>query len=197
MDTIANPWNSSASAKRRAAHRVDDCTDLVRFPAAAHNEDGGASDAGQMMLVDVKIDGGQFIAFCYPGDLPTGAFGWNSNHIGFTLNYVAPYTADIKGMGRGFISRDLLAASSLADATARVTTRTPQATGHNYQLYDFEAGRALAIETAPFGKSSIVNLTNRSELYYHTNIYHRLDVTQPLDPSSTHREVRRRSEHAL
>ena len=48
-------------------------------------------------FVNVTIDDGSFWGFVYPGDLATGAFGWNSARVGFTLNYVAPYAVDEHG----------------------------------------------------------------------------------------------------
>lgn len=110
-------------------------------PYQAHNEDGAPRNEGNMFLANITIDGGSFWAFGYPGDLLTGAFGWNAHRVGFTLNYVAPYSVDDHGLGRGFISRDLLAATSFDDAVHRATRKYPSATGHNLQIMDFAAGR--------------------------------------------------------
>jgi hypothetical protein len=46
---------------------------------------------------------------------------------------VEPFEMQESGLGRGFVSRDLLEATSLSDAIYRVT-RNNQVAGHNYQV---------------------------------------------------------------
>lgn len=62
-----------------------------------------------------------FIAFNYIGDIPTGAFGFNSNGIAFSLNWLGPSNMIIGGLTRNFISRDLLNAESFDDGFKRIT----------------------------------------------------------------------------
>ena len=84
--------------------------------------------------MNATVGGAAFVAYTYAGDLPSGAFGWNARaRVAFTLNYVHPEATpdplDLAAsggglVGRGFVSRDLLAATSLDDARARAQRAT-------------------------------------------------------------------------
>ena len=95
----------------REAAFADHCTDYALPPWLAHNEDSAASDRGTVFLAEVAIDGGEFVAFTYAGELPSGAFGWNGA-VAFTLNYVQPARGALGGVGRAFASRFRKPASS-------------------------------------------------------------------------------------
>eukprot|EP00039_Didymoeca_costata_P026031 m.14763 g.14763 ORF g.14763 m.14763 type:complete len:380 (+) comp5198_c0_seq1:28-1167(+) len=182
FDTVADPWTASKEKIRTP----DQCSDYVLHPYEAHNEDGDRINEGKMYFVNATIGNTSFVGYTYPGDLVTGAFGFNSYHIGFTLNYVAPYAVDEHGLGRGFISRDLLTATSLQDAIERCTTRYPHATGHNFQLMDFSTGRIVNIESAPFLTFNIREILP-NQPFFHANAYLNLTVKQDYDASSRHR----------
>ena len=113
------------SARRAAALEPDHCSDYVvhttNVCVVGHNEDNAKTSLGNTFLADVSIDGLRWVGYVYAGDLPTGAFGWNSHGMAFTLNYVQPANFVAGGLGRSFISRDLLNAVSLEDAVRRVT----------------------------------------------------------------------------
>ncbi|CAK4659369.1 unnamed protein product [Aphanomyces euteiches] len=113
------------------------CSDLTLHTAdlcvVGHNEDSGFADVNHTAIVTAKIGGNPwFTAYTYLGDLPTGAFGANEHGIAFSMNYVEPLDIEVGGLGRGFISRDLLLATDYSDAIARIT-RPHQAAGHNFQ----------------------------------------------------------------
>lgn len=76
---------------------------------------------------------------------------WNAHSVAFTLNYLSPYAVDVHGIGRNFISRDLLRATNMADAVRRATVSHPHATGHNFQLLSFSEGLLSNVEAAPHG----------------------------------------------
>ncbi|XWS50041.1 hypothetical protein CRYUN_Cryun12cG0054200 [Craigia yunnanensis] len=94
-------------------------SDLMAF--AAHNEDANVALVGNTYFIKGKLSHGlSFIAYTYAGELPSCAFGFNSHGVAFTLNSVPPTEGDNvrAGTGRNFVSRDLLEASSIADALA-------------------------------------------------------------------------------
>lgn len=59
------------------------------------------------------------------------------------------FTVDLDGVGRVFVGRWLLDATSLEDASRRLT-RYSLAAGHNHQLLDLHSGRLMDLEVAPF-----------------------------------------------
>lgn len=102
-----------------------------------------------------------------------------------------PAQTFVGGIGRGFVSRDLLNAANASDAIARIT-RAKQATGHNFQLLDVGAQRVWNIEVASFERHVVHEyVINSSDAgvaaYFHANQYQRLDVEQPPYASSLHR----------
>ncbi|KDO32798.1 hypothetical protein SPRG_19422 [Saprolegnia parasitica CBS 223.65] len=167
------------------------CTDIVLHTTntciVAHNEDSGLADVNRTAVVTAKIQGNAwFTAYTYLGDLPSGAFGANDNGVAFSLNYVEPLDIDSNGLGRGFVSRDLLAATSYDDAIERVT-QPNQATGHNIQLMDTVHQRVANIEVASFNRSVVTEIAAGDPTFFHTNQYQTLLLRQPMSPSSYHR----------
>ncbi|KAE9075954.1 hypothetical protein PF010_g24096 [Phytophthora fragariae] len=156
----------------------------------AHNEDSGEVDVNRTAIVIAKIgDEPKFVAYTYLGDLPSGAFGFNENGVAFTLNFVQPAEIFVGGLGRGFISRDLLTAKTTEDAIA-IITRAGQAAGHNFQLMDVRTPRVWNIEVASFNRHVIYEYVNDGEnvsAFFHANQYQRLHVAQPPYQSSLHR----------
>lgn len=156
----------------------------------AHNEDGNVALVGHTYLVRVTLASGlSFTAYTYAGELPSCAFGFNSHGVAFTLNSVPPSNEEIlaDGIGRNFISRDLLEATDLLDALNRV--RTPNASvGHSYNLVDLRNRKILNIETASRNRSSIheAGLTP----FFHANMYLHLKVQQVQNESSICRQRR-------
>ena len=108
---------SDSQARRR---RPDHCSDyLVSTPdvkLGGHNEDSALATVNHTLFVDGTVGtAARFVAYSYAGELPTVAFGLNTHGVGFTLNFVQP-TEFIKfGVGRNFISRQLLTATSFED----------------------------------------------------------------------------------
>ncbi|KAE9017844.1 hypothetical protein PR001_g12229 [Phytophthora rubi] len=170
------------------------CSDIVLtgegVHVVAHNEDSGEVDVNRTAIVIAKIgDEPKFVAYTYLGDLPSGAFGFNENGVAFTLNFVQPAEIFVGGLGRGFISRDLLTAKTTEDAIA-IITRAGQAAGHNFQLMDVRTPRVWNIEVASFNRHVIYEYVNDGEnvsAFFHANQYQRLHVAQPPYQSSLHR----------
>lgn len=109
----------------------------------------------------------------------------------FRVAVVQPAETFVGGLGRGFVSRDLLNAANATDAIARIT-RPQQATGHNFQLMDVAAHRVWNIEVASFDRHVVYEYTppKSSEsvtAFFHANQYQRLSIEQPPYESSLHR----------
>ncbi|OQS04899.1 cysteine protease family C45 [Thraustotheca clavata] len=172
------------------------CSDVILHTKdvclVAHNEDSGAASVNRTAIVTARIkDNGWFTAYTYLGDLPTGAFGANGNGIAFSLNYVEPLDIDGNGLGRGFISRDLLTAKNFSHAID-IATQPHQATGHNIQacialLMDIVRKQVVNIEVASFNRSVVTTFTANSQPFFHTNQYQTLLIRQPAFSSSYHR----------
>lgn len=103
---------------------------------------------------------------------------------------VQPADTFVGGLGRGFVSRDLLAARDVDDAIKRIT-RAGQAAGHNFQLMDVAASRVWNVEVASFDRHVVHEyappLDGSVKAYFHANQYQRLDIPQPPYQSSLHR----------
>ncbi|KAG8053094.1 hypothetical protein GUJ93_ZPchr0001g30324 [Zizania palustris] len=107
----------------------DDCSDVLvvseSMAIAAHNEDANVALLGHTYVVKATSPDGSssFTAYTYAGELPSCAFGFNSNGVAFTLDSVPPVHGEIVAgaIARNFVSRDLLEARSLDDAM-HVTT---------------------------------------------------------------------------
>ncbi|ETP30833.1 hypothetical protein F442_20228 [Phytophthora nicotianae P10297] len=177
-----------------ARHPILRCSDIVltspEIHVVAHNEDSGEVDVNRTAIVIAKIGNEpKFVAYTYLGDLPSGAFGFNENGVAFTLNFVQPSEIFVGGLGRGFISRDLLTAKNANDATS-IITREGQAAGHNFQLMDVRAKRVWNIEVASFNRHLIYTFKDEGSAvsaFFHANQYQRLQIAQPPYQSSLHR----------
>ena len=66
--------------------------------------------------------------------------------ISFTLNAVYAKEVRTSGLGRNFVSRSILDASSFEDAIVRITAAN-QATGHNINLIGLDGQHIATIET--------------------------------------------------
>ncbi|XP_042464784.1 uncharacterized protein LOC122047504 isoform X1 [Zingiber officinale] len=173
----------------------DDCSDVLvvndSMAVAAHNEDANVALVGHTFMVRARLpDGLSFVAYSYAGELPSCAFGFNSNGIAFTLNSVPPKSEEMTrggGIGRNFISRDLLEASNLEDALNRVCS-TNIATGHSYNLVDLGTRRILNVETASRNRHSVHEV--KKTPFFHANMYLHLEVKQVEDENSISRQRR-------
>jgi len=145
-----------------------------------------------------------FYAFVYPGELPSTAFFWNRGLV-VTMNALYPARGRFGGIGRNFISRDMIGARDVDEAVARASV-SGQATGHSYNMVELGGGpgsarpRLVNLETAPdvegggAPRTSLLEVLPGSALF-HANAYQRLDVEQvaQLVVSSAHREARARA----
>ncbi|CAE7696175.1 glnS, partial [Symbiodinium sp. CCMP2456] len=174
------------------ARRVDHCTDSMlcnsQYCFDAHNEDGDMADKW-LFAAFVQFGKSSFTVLNYAGDLLGGmsAFAFNKRGIAFSLNWVGPGDCDPAGLGRNFISRQLLTARGWDEAQRIISQR--HAAGHNYQLMDFKSRRIANFEVA-HDQVSEVAIGNA---FFHVNQYQTLSVPdQMVGNSSLHRLARLR-----
>ncbi|XP_062147133.1 uncharacterized protein LOC133854883 isoform X2 [Alnus glutinosa] len=177
------------------ADTPDDCSDVLivsdSIAMAAHNEDGNVALLGHTYLIKAMLPNGlSFIAYTYAGELPSCAFGFNSHGLAFTLNAVPPTEDEIVagGIGRNFISRDLLEASGIDDALTRIRSSAEVSVGHNYNLIDTRTRKILNVETASRNRISIREVGETP--FFHANMYLHLPVQQVQDENSISRQKR-------
>jgi hypothetical protein len=161
----------------------------------AHNEDSGTDEMGTLFLASVQIDGAAFRAAVYAGDLPSGAFAFNSHGVGFTLNMVDPARAHLGGVARGFVSRALLRARSLVEAIA-LATADGQCVGHSYQLFATRAsggggGEIAQVEAVAGGRHSVRLVAAGAAPLFHSNHLLYLPGVQQRISTSSARRLRR------
>ncbi|XP_050230255.1 uncharacterized protein LOC126679300 [Mercurialis annua] len=172
----------------------DDCSDVLvvsdDMALAAHNEDANVALVGHTYIIKGNMSNGQsFIGYTYAGELPSCAFGFNTHGMAFTLNSVPPTTDEIMagGIGRNFISRDLLEATSIDDALTRIHS-SEVSVGHSYNLIDIRTRKILNVETASRNRVSVHEVG--ASPFFHANMYLHLQVQQVQDDNSTSRQER-------
>ncbi|KAL5551900.1 hypothetical protein UlMin_002076 [Ulmus minor] len=170
----------------------DDCSDVLivsdSMAIAAHNEDANVALVGHTYLIKGTLPNGlSFIAYTYAGELPSCAFGFNSHGLAFTLNSVPPSESEIVagGIGRNFISRDLLEATSIEDALSKICS-LEISVGHSYNLINTRARRTVNVETASKNRVSVYEVG--ANPYFHANMYLHLQVPQVQDENSISRQ---------
>ncbi|XWS61679.1 hypothetical protein CRYUN_Cryun07bG0146700 [Craigia yunnanensis] len=184
----------SNTAMNSNADTTDDCSDVLivsdLMALAAHNEDANVALVGHTYLIKGKLSNGlSFIAYTYAGELPSCAFGFNNHGLAFTLNSVPPTEGEIvpAGIGRNFVSRDLLEATSIADALARIHS-SEVSVGHSYNLIDIRTRMILNVETASRSRVSVHEVG--ATPFFHANMYLHLQVQQVHDENSISRQKR-------
>ncbi|KAL5706224.1 hypothetical protein ACHQM5_024422 [Ranunculus cassubicifolius] len=172
---------------------IDDCSDVLvvsdSMAIAAHNEDANVALVGHTYLIKAKLSNGlSFTAYTYAGELPSCAFGFNTNGMAFTLNSVPPVEEEIMagGVGRNFVSRDLLEATRLEDALSRIRS-AEVSVGHSYNVIDMKARKILNVETASKKRLSVHTVD--STPFFHANMYVHLQVAQVQDDNSINRQT--------
>lgn len=156
---------------------VPHCSDIVNPEIGAggllaHNEDAGVSSfdwrtgAPLTYMVSAEVedtsvastDASGYTALCYPGQLPTGAFGFNTRGVFFSLNGLFPEHVNITGIPRHFVHRHLLTSPSI-DALVSRLQETDVACGFSINVASVtEPGRMLNIEVATGRQWSIIEL---------------------------------------
>ncbi|WCJ26424.1 hypothetical protein M5689_008240 [Euphorbia peplus] len=172
----------------------DDCSSVLvvrdDMATAAHNEDANVALVDHTYLVKATMSNGlSFVGYTYAGELPSCAFGFNDYGLAFTLNSVPPSETEILGggIGRNFISRDLLEATSIDDALNRIHS-SDVSVGHSYNLIDVRSRKILNVETASRNRVSVHQIGTSP--FFHANMYLHLQVDQVQDDNSITRQQR-------
>ncbi|XP_024032765.1 uncharacterized protein LOC21410717, partial [Morus notabilis] len=139
------------------------------------------------LIKGVLSNGVSYIAYTYAGELPSCAFGFNSHGLAFTLNSVPPSEDEIVAgaIGRNFISRDLLEATSIEDALCKIRS-SEVSVGHSYNLIETRTRRIVNVETASGNRVSVYEVG--ATPYFHANMYLHLQVNQVQDENSISRQ---------
>ncbi len=162
------------------------CSDCVvlsdEVALIGHNEDGAPEFRDNIYLVQVQIeDKPAFTALSYPGFLSGNALGFNNKGVCFSVDNVQPLDT-APGVGRHFVARSLLEATSLDDAIKRATVPN-RASGFHYNIGSSTERRIVSLETAP----TIHAGQEIKGCYFHANHYQTLDIEQLIDGSSASR----------
>ncbi|XP_027918343.1 uncharacterized protein LOC114177267 [Vigna unguiculata] len=172
----------------------DDCSDVVvvgeSMAVVAHNEDANVALVGHTYLIKGILPNGLFfVGYTYAGELPSCAFGFNSHGLAFTLDSVPPAEDEIVagGIGRNFISRDLLEATSMDDALRRIQS-SEVSVGHSYNLIETKSRRIFNVETASRNRISVYEVGEKP--FFHANMYLHLPINQVHDENSMSRQKR-------
>ncbi|KAF4354793.1 hypothetical protein F8388_017997 [Cannabis sativa] len=169
-----------------------DCSSVLvvsdSMAIAAHNEDANIALLDHTYLIKGTLSNGlSFLAYTYAGELPSCAFGVNNHGLAFTLNSVPPSENEIEagGIGRNFISRDLLEATSIEDALSKICS-SEVSVGHSYNLIETRTRRIVNVETASRNRVSIHEIGKTP--FFHANMYLHLQVPQLQDENSISRQ---------
>lgn len=174
-------------------YHAEECSDISicnSVAALGHNEDANVSVKDHVFLVHASLSNeASFTAFTLAGELPSCAFGFNTYGVGFTLNAVplCPQEVVAGGIGRNFVSRDLLEATCLEGACRLIQVKE-LAVGHSYNIFDIGSRKIVNMETASKGRFSVKEIG--AEPFFHANMYMHLEVTQVEDQSSIQRSAR-------
>ncbi|CAJ1937327.1 unnamed protein product [Sphenostylis stenocarpa] len=164
------PFIPKEGAKGAIVDTSDDCSDVVvvgeSMAIAAHNEDANVALVGHTYLIKGILPNGVFfVGYTYAGELPSCAFGFNSHGLAFTLDSVPPVEDEIVagGIGRNFISRDLLEATSMDDAMSRIQS-SEVSVGHSYNLIEISTRRICNVETASRKRMSVHEVQDENSI---------------------------------
>eukprot|EP01028_Stygiella_incarcerata_P011023 TRINITY_DN602_c0_g1_i4.p1 TRINITY_DN602_c0_g1~~TRINITY_DN602_c0_g1_i4.p1 ORF type:complete len:399 (-),score=106.01 TRINITY_DN602_c0_g1_i4:71-1267(-) len=162
-----------------------------------HNEDGKKAVKDHAYLLDATIEDGnndsgtggpsssqRYLAYTYPGYLSGMAFGYNDAGMSFSVNAVFPKDVVIGGLGRYWVTRDVLGATSVDDAIARAMVKG-SAYGFSLNIGSITEKRAVNVEVSSTECSAYD--VQPGDSYVHFNMYERLTVPQKTEESSVHR----------
>ena len=192
-------FKANQTDTRVELRRVHHCSDVVLYQSSgniymAHNEDSASFDVNGTVLVEAVngVNGKPgFTSLTYMGNTPTGAFGFNTEGVVFTLNYLAPLKADLKGLGRVFIARKMLDSSGFDDAV-NIAAKSPMIAGHNYQIALINSKHIVNVEVASFGASKITQFNAGDPAFFHANMYTQMaNQPQQLPRTSSAHRIRR------
>ena len=153
-----------------ASMELESCSTLVLKSKdeikLVHNEDMIQDTAKYSYICDIKTQTGTtIVAFCYPGSLPGGAFGFNSNGIVFSGNDV-PHPEQKPGLPRILNDRALCEADSINNVISIILKEDRNA-GFNHNIVSQKEFRAINVEYT----SNRSNVKEIEQKFFHTNHY--------------------------
>jgi len=194
----------------------DNCFDIINNPAdgngvafIAHNEDWtpaykpfGFVLHENMPFAPADTSAHHITAFTYPASPVGFTFGYNDRGIVTSCNGLNPKPCRIGKLGRYFINRDVLAATSIDDAIRRLTEAAPDsALGFAMSIGQVGSHKLYHAEMAPVnpadpssnkGYVDIIEI-KPGESYLHSNAYthdYFKDITQYESASTVARLAR-------
>jgi len=196
----------------------DNCFDIINNPGRrdkkgvafiAHNEDWTPAykPFGFVLHENMPFSNSatHITAFTYPASPVGFTFGYNDKGIVTSCNGISPKPCTIGGIGRYFINRDVLAATSLDDALDRLKKAAPQsAFGFGMSIGQVGSRKLYHAEMAPYdpkdrssgkGHVDIIEI-KPGQSYLHSNAYthpYFKDMDQDVS-SSTHARLERAGE---
>ncbi len=192
---LLNTTNELALLKH--GEMVPQCSDVLVPKAGVwgHNEDGRTANAELAYLVTARVEGDkdsvygseEYTVYQYPGQLATGAFGFNAHGVVLAFNALPPLAVNTSGIPRHFVHRYLLGAATAEDAVARLQS-VQVACGFSANIG--QVGRPhemFNVETHGVVAPHAHVLKVDKEPYFHANMYRRFSVAERQDLSSIHR----------
>lgn len=184
FDILYNPPKSDKNAHAFMAHNEDWTPVYKNFGFVLHEHMAFAGDD------EVK----HITAFSYPASPVGFTFGFNDHGISTSCNGLQPYEVNEGGLGRYFINRYLLGATSIEDAIARLNAVAPHsAFGFAMSIGCSRTRRLYHVEMAP-RSVDIIEIKPGSS-YLHSNAYiHKAyeNLPQTISNSTQHRLERAR-----
>ncbi len=130
--------------------RADGCTTLIlrrldgRF-LFSHNEDDRNYDWDNCALVTYDCGDRQIVGFTMAEKLTGCSFGWNSDGLLYSSNYIYDTKLELNNISRYIMVRDVMNAKTLEDAVYRLA-RMRVASAFSLNLYDRNENRAVNVE---------------------------------------------------
>ena len=195
---ISSKFLSGAAAHAAAAPFSKGCSDVhlivpeSKVQGWGHNEDGELSDLNDFYFVTANIAGFRYFAMAYAGRLAGWTYGWNSHGVVHSVNALYTLKETPLGLGTNFMAREMLRASSVADAVQRAK-RGGQDGGSHFNIGSIHATCGsrdpcqVSIETSWEG-STVLNLGHeplQSSYYSHFNAYLHTDKPAAGDYTSS------------
>ena len=157
-----------------------------------HNEDGEISDLNDFYFVTANISGFRYFAMCYAGRLCGWTYGWNSHGVVHSVNALYTLKETPMGLGTNFMAREMLRASSVANAVQRAQRGSQDGGSHFnigsiYAACDKDDPCQVSIETSWEG-ATVLNLGHeplQSSFYSHFNAYLHTDKPAAGDYTSS------------
>lgn len=121
----------------------------------AHNEDFDPIMEENRYFIFVEQEENKgFFAHCYPGVIPGMSFGFNSDGLLLTCNFLPDPTKSL-GVSRILFGRAILEQSTIQDAIKIIKSFTPRTGGASYTLTSMKEKKVVNVETTGTNSAQI------------------------------------------